>query len=54
MGRRLDHYEKPELSLGSYEYVATLDYCRVSVRGCPALARDLRPKGGTSRVRGCS
>uniref|UniRef100_K9IPQ2 Putative vesicle coat complex copii subunit sec24/subunit sfb2 n=1 Tax=Desmodus rotundus TaxID=9430 RepID=K9IPQ2_DESRO len=28
MGRRLDHYEKPELSLGSYEYVATLDYCR--------------------------
>ncbi|XP_039735435.1 protein transport protein Sec24D, partial [Pteropus medius] len=30
MGRRLDHYEKPELSLGSYEYVATLDYCRKS------------------------
>ncbi|XP_021013132.1 protein transport protein Sec24D [Mus caroli] len=28
IGRRLDHYEKPELSLGSYEYVATLDYCR--------------------------
>ncbi|XP_028932493.1 protein transport protein Sec24D isoform X2 [Ornithorhynchus anatinus] len=28
MGRRLDHYEKPELSLGSYEFVATLDYCR--------------------------
>ncbi|XP_066240467.1 protein transport protein Sec24D [Saccopteryx leptura] len=28
VGRRLDHYEKPELSLGSYEYVATLDYCR--------------------------
>ncbi|XP_045687172.1 protein transport protein Sec24D [Phyllostomus hastatus] len=28
MGRRLDHHEKPELSLGSYEYVATLDYCR--------------------------
>ncbi|KAM5255384.1 protein transport protein Sec24D isoform 2-T2 [Ctenodactylus gundi] len=28
MGRRLDHFEKPELSLGSYEYVATLDYCR--------------------------
>ncbi|XP_058437867.1 protein transport protein Sec24D isoform X1 [Marmota monax] len=28
LGRRLDHYEKPELSLGSYEYVATLDYCR--------------------------
>uniref|UniRef100_A0A8D2JJY2 SEC24 homolog D, COPII coat complex component n=1 Tax=Sciurus vulgaris TaxID=55149 RepID=A0A8D2JJY2_SCIVU len=30
LGRRLDHYEKPELSLGSYEYVATLDYCRRS------------------------
>ncbi|XP_038625074.1 protein transport protein Sec24D [Tachyglossus aculeatus] len=28
VGRRLDHYEKPELSLGSYEFVATLDYCR--------------------------
>ncbi|XP_008844262.1 protein transport protein Sec24D isoform X2 [Nannospalax galili] len=28
IGRRLDQYEKPELSLGSYEYVATLDYCR--------------------------
>ncbi|XP_075837573.1 protein transport protein Sec24D [Microtus pennsylvanicus] len=28
IGRRVDHYEKPELSLGSYEYVATLDYCR--------------------------
>ncbi|XP_033369745.1 protein transport protein Sec24D isoform X1 [Parus major] len=28
MGRRIDHYERPELSLGSYEYVATSDYCR--------------------------
>ncbi|KAM4808851.1 protein transport protein Sec24D [Rhinophrynus dorsalis] len=28
IGRRLDHYERPELSRGSYEYVATLDYCR--------------------------
>uniref|UniRef100_A0A8C8SSI9 SEC24 homolog D, COPII coat complex component n=1 Tax=Pelusios castaneus TaxID=367368 RepID=A0A8C8SSI9_9SAUR len=28
IGRRIDHYERPELSLGSYEYVATLDYCR--------------------------
>ncbi|KAM6362410.1 LOW QUALITY PROTEIN: protein transport protein Sec24D [Alca torda] len=27
IGRRVDHYERPEL-LGSYEYVATLDYCR--------------------------
>ncbi|NXD71206.1 SC24D protein, partial [Eolophus roseicapillus] len=28
IGRRVDHYERPELSLGSYEYIATLDYCR--------------------------
>ncbi|NXI37095.1 SC24D protein, partial [Galbula dea] len=28
IGQRVDHYERPELSLGSYEYVATLDYCR--------------------------
>ncbi|XP_030047656.1 protein transport protein Sec24D [Microcaecilia unicolor] len=28
VGRRLDHYQRPELSLGSYEFVATLDYCR--------------------------
>ena len=31
VGRRIDHYERPELSLGSYEYVATLDYCKVSL-----------------------
>lgn len=31
IGRRIDHYERPELSLGSYEYVATLDYCKVSL-----------------------
>uniref|UniRef100_A0A4W4E681 SEC24 homolog D, COPII coat complex component n=1 Tax=Electrophorus electricus TaxID=8005 RepID=A0A4W4E681_ELEEL len=28
MGRRLDMYERPELSLGSYEFTATLDYCK--------------------------
>lgn len=28
MGRRVDFYERPELSLGSYECVATLDYCK--------------------------
>ncbi|XP_064200940.1 protein transport protein Sec24D-like isoform X1 [Anguilla rostrata] len=28
MGRRVDQHERPELSLGSYEYTATLDYCR--------------------------
>ncbi|XP_078399367.1 protein transport protein Sec24D [Cetorhinus maximus] len=30
IGRRLDHYDKPELSLGSYEFMATLDYCKNS------------------------
>lgn len=28
MGRRIDFYERPELSLGSYEFAATLDYCK--------------------------
>ncbi|XP_026071727.1 protein transport protein Sec24D-like isoform X2 [Carassius auratus] len=28
MGRRMDLYERPELSLGSYEFIATLDYCK--------------------------
>ncbi|XP_037614281.1 protein transport protein Sec24D isoform X3 [Sebastes umbrosus] len=28
MGRRVDFFERPELSLGSYEFVATLDYCK--------------------------
>ncbi|XP_069782701.1 protein transport protein Sec24D [Narcine bancroftii] len=30
MGRRLDQYDKPELSLGSYEFMATLHYCKNS------------------------
>lgn len=29
MGRRVDFYERPELSRGSYEFVATMDYCKV-------------------------
>uniref|UniRef100_A0A674DP36 SEC24 homolog D, COPII coat complex component n=1 Tax=Salmo trutta TaxID=8032 RepID=A0A674DP36_SALTR len=28
MGRRVDLYKRPELSLGSYEFEATLDYCK--------------------------
>uniref|UniRef100_A0A3B3RQ26 SEC24 homolog D, COPII coat complex component n=1 Tax=Paramormyrops kingsleyae TaxID=1676925 RepID=A0A3B3RQ26_9TELE len=28
MGRRVDVYQRPELSLGSYEFIATLDYCK--------------------------
>ena len=30
MGRRVDSYDRPELSLGAYEYLATTDYCKVS------------------------
>ena len=28
-GRRIDTYDRPELCLGSYEFVATKDYCKV-------------------------
>ncbi|KAM4716216.1 protein transport protein Sec24C isoform 2-T2 [Anableps anableps] len=27
-GKRVDYYDRPELSLGSYEYLATVDYCK--------------------------
>ncbi|KAF5906409.1 protein transport protein Sec24C isoform X1, partial [Clarias magur] len=27
-GKRVDCYERPELSMGSYEFVATVDYCK--------------------------
>lgn len=27
-GKRMDRYERPELVLGTYEFVATSDYCR--------------------------
>lgn len=30
-GQRVDKYERPELVLGTYEFVATKDYCRVSI-----------------------
>lgn len=29
-GRRVDVFDRPELCLGSYELVATKDYCKVS------------------------
>lgn len=29
VGRRVDFYERPELSMGSYEFAATLEYCKV-------------------------
>lgn len=29
-GKRVDCYDRPELSLGSYEFLATVDYCKVS------------------------
>jgi hypothetical protein len=28
-GRRVDCYDRPELCLGAYEFVATSDYCKV-------------------------
>ncbi|CAB1311855.1 unnamed protein product [Coregonus sp. 'balchen'] len=30
-GKRVDCYDRPELSLGSYEFVATVDYCKSSL-----------------------
>lgn len=32
-GKRVDYYERPELSLGSYEFLATVDYCKVGPGG---------------------
>lgn len=32
-GKRVDYYDRPELSLGSYEFLATVDYCKVGP-GC--------------------
>lgn len=29
-GRRVDCYDRPELCLGTYEFVATSDYCKVT------------------------
>lgn len=29
----MDRYERPELMLGTYEYIATKDYCRVRYGG---------------------
>ena len=28
-GKRMDYYDRPELCLGAYEFIATKDYCRV-------------------------
>lgn len=30
-GQRVDKYERPELVLGTYEFLATKDYCRVGL-----------------------
>ena len=32
-GKRMDYYDRPELCLGAYEFVATKDYCRVGESG---------------------
>jgi len=29
-GRRVDCYDRPELAVGAYEFVATADYCKVT------------------------
>jgi len=34
-GQRVDKHERPELLLGTYEFLATKDYCRVSWISCP-------------------
>ncbi|KAG7251933.1 hypothetical protein CRUP_028989, partial [Coryphaenoides rupestris] len=47
MGRRMDFYERPELSLGSYEFSATLDYCKVSPYFSP---RGRHPGTGLTNV----
>ncbi|KAI3365115.1 hypothetical protein L3Q82_010226, partial [Scortum barcoo] len=35
-GKRVDCYDRPELSLGSYEFLATVDYCKAS----PGIKKD--------------
>ena len=37
-GKRMDYYDRPELCLGAYEFVATKDYCRVGESGGVASA----------------
>ena len=36
-GRRTDIMERPELLFGSVEYVATKDYCKVSIYSCSTI-----------------
>ena len=36
-GRRTDALQRPELCYGSVEYMATKDYCKVSVHLCVPL-----------------
>lgn len=41
-GQRVDKYERPELVLGTYEFVATKEYCRVSKSSqCSAIRVNL-------------
>lgn len=39
-GQRVDKYERPELVLGTYEFVATKEYCRVGAK-LPCSVRTL-------------
>lgn len=36
-GRRVDCYDRPELCLGAYEFIATADYCKVWILWFPNL-----------------
>lgn len=40
-GRRVDCFSRPELCLGSYEFVVTKDYCKVSLIICWLLSQNL-------------
>ncbi|XP_078576738.1 protein transport protein Sec24C-like isoform X4 [Branchiostoma floridae x Branchiostoma japonicum] len=42
-GRRIDVYQRPELACGSYEFVATLDYCKQ--RAVPAQSAPQSAEG---------
>lgn len=50
-GQRVDKYERPELVLGTYEFLATKDYCRVSVFIFLGIASNVREGPTTMRNR---
>ena len=44
-GKRMDYYDRPELCLGAYEFVATEDYCKVSAALAGSLTTVLYCRG---------